>query len=96
MVQPKISYPIYNPDQKKIYGFTKNELQIYGNILYLIEATKEIILVLITVTQIDIAMISMLFGEITSIVTIRLLLNDKEFIASEENSDDERDLEALL
>jgi len=96
MVQPKISYPIYNPDQKKIYGFTKNELQIYGNILYLIEATKEIILVLVTITQIDIAMISMLFGEITSIITIRLLLNDKKFIASEEESDDETNLEALL
>ena len=87
LVQPKISYPIYNPDKQIIYEFTKNELHFYGNTLYLMESMKEIILVLITITQIDIALASMLFGELTSIITIRMLLNDKKFISITENND---------
>ena len=34
LVQPKISYPIYNPDKKVIHEFTKNELHFYGNTLF--------------------------------------------------------------
>ena len=46
---------------------------------YSIDSTRYIFKVMILVTQIDLAFISMISGEITTIVTIRLLLNEKEF-----------------
>ena len=46
---------------------------------YSIDSTRYIFKVMILVTQIDLAFISMILGEITTIVTIRLLLNEKEF-----------------
>ena len=38
---------------------------------------------MVLVTQIDLAFISMLSGEIISFITIRMLLNEKEFIKKE-------------
>ena len=35
---------------------------------------------MVLVTQIDLAFISMLAGEIVSLITIRMLLNEKDFI----------------
>ena len=34
---------------------------------------------MITITQIDIAVLRVIYSEITTIITIRLLLNEKEF-----------------
>jgi hypothetical protein len=79
IANPIVGFNIYNPDKKIITEFTKLELQCYGNILYLIDSTRYIFKVMILVTQIDLAFISMISGEITTIVTIRLLLNEKEF-----------------
>ena len=79
IANPIISFNIYNPDKKVITEFTKNELQFYGNTLYIIDSTRYIFKVMVLVTQIDLAFISMLAGEAISLVTIRLLLNEKEF-----------------
>ena len=79
IANPIISFNIYNPDKKVITDFTKNELQFYGNTLYVINSTRYIFKVMVLVTQIDLAFISMLAGEAISLFTIRLLLNEKEF-----------------
>ena len=53
--------------------------------MYLIESFKKLIMLMISITQIDLALISMLSGEITSLFTIRHLLNEKIFKISNEN-----------
>ena len=83
IANPIIGFNIYNPDKKVITDFTKNELQFYGNTLYIIDSTRYIFKVMVLVTQIDLAFISMLSGEIISFITIRMLLNEKEFIKKE-------------
>uniref|UniRef100_A0A6C0FI65 Uncharacterized protein n=1 Tax=viral metagenome TaxID=1070528 RepID=A0A6C0FI65_9ZZZZ len=80
IANPIIGFNIYNPDKKVITDFTKNELQFYGNTLYIIDSTRYIFKVMVLVTQIDLAFISMLAGEIVSLITIRMLLNEKDFI----------------
>tara|TARA_A100001015_G_C14794012_1_gene634205 strand:- start:141 stop:677 length:537 start_codon:yes stop_codon:yes gene_type:complete len=80
IANPIVGFNIYNPDKKVITEFTKNELQLYGNLLYLIDSTRYIFKVMVSVTQIDLAIISMLSGELISIITIRMLLNEKKFI----------------
>lgn len=79
IVGPIIGFRIYNPDKKYITDFTKNELQFYGNFYYMICGFKSLMLIMISITQIDLAMVGMLSGEIMSFFTIRMLLNEKTF-----------------
>ena len=83
IANPIVSFNIYNPDKTVIDDFYKNELQIYGNLLYGIDATKQVFLIMVSITQIDIALVSMVAGELASIVTIRMLLNEKTFSLDE-------------
>ena len=79
IASPIIGFNIYNPDKKVITEFTKNELQFYGNSMYLIDAIKAVLLIMVNISQIDIALWGVLISETTSLFTIRMLLNEKEF-----------------
>ena len=82
---PVLGFNIYNPDKKVITEFTKNELQFFGNMMFLTSSLRYIFEVMITITQIDIAIYSVIISEITTIFTIRMLLNEKRFT---KNGDD--------
>jgi hypothetical protein len=79
MGTPILGFSIYNPDKKHITDFTKFELQLYANIMFLIGAIRRVFMVIISITQIDIALYSIFIKELTSVVTIRFLLNEKTF-----------------
>ena len=79
IAEPILAFTIYNPDKKNINNFGKNELQFYGNTLYFIDSIRYVFTIMLAVTQIDIALFDALIGEITTIFTIRLLLNEKTF-----------------
>ena len=79
IAEPIITFNIYNPDKTHINDFTKNELQIYSNTLYLIDNLRHVFTLMITITQIDLALYSVIVGEITSVFMIRMLLNEKTF-----------------
>tara|TARA_Y100000741_G_scaffold281829_1_gene221619 strand:- start:3075 stop:3587 length:513 start_codon:yes stop_codon:yes gene_type:complete len=89
ITDPILSFTIYNPDKKNIVDFTKNELQFYANFLYLIGSIRYVFTLMITITQIDLALFSVLVGEITSLFTIRMLLNEKTFNKNYINLDNE-------
>ena len=80
IAMPILGFNIYNPDKPKITDFTKNELQFYGNAMYLINAVKSILLILVNISQIDIALWGVVVSETASLFTIRMLLNEKEFV----------------
>jgi hypothetical protein len=50
-------------------------------------------LIMVSITQIDLALIGMLSSEIMSIFTIRMLLDEKEFKKNVEEIDDIKDME---
>ena len=79
IANPILDFTVYNPDKKTITDFTKNELQIYSNIILLIHLIKKFIMLLITISQIDIALISLLSSYISGTLTINFLLNEKKF-----------------
>ena len=85
VANPIIGFNIYNPDKKIITEFTKNELQFYGNTMYLIDAIRNVLMIMVSITQIDIALFGVFISEFTSIFTIRMLLNDKIFRNEEYN-----------
>ncbi len=84
IAHPIIGFNIYNPDKKIIKDFSKGELQFYGNAMYLIDSIKRVFTLIISITQIDLALIGVFAGEFTSLFTIRKLLNAKEFVKDEE------------
>jgi len=86
IASPILGFNIYNPDKKIITEFTKNELQLLANIMWLINSLTNALFILITISQIDIAILRILYSEITTIFTIRLLLNDKTFINENETT----------
>ena len=93
IANPIIGFNIYNPDKMVITEFTKNELQLYGNTLWFIDGFKKLMLIMVSITQIDLALIGMLSSEIMSIFTVRMLLNEKEFKKNVENVKDIGDIE---
>jgi hypothetical protein len=74
-----LSFTIYNPDKKNISEFSKCELQFYGNYIYFIDSLRYVFTLMITITQIDLALFGIIIDQITTIFTIRLLLNEKTF-----------------
>ena len=80
-----LSFTIYNPDKKIIREFTKCELQFYGNYIYLIDSLRYVFTLMITITQIDLALYGVFIDQLTTLVTIRLLLNEKKFINHSED-----------
>jgi hypothetical protein len=79
---PVLGFSIYNPDKKVIEDFTKNELQFFANAMFMVSGLRQVFMTVITITQIDIAVWSLLVSEFASFYTIRLLLNEKTFTRS--------------
>ena len=77
---PFISFRIYDPDVKEIKDIKPVELQILANGMYFCSSMKRALYTLAIVTQLDYAIFRVLASEITSIYTIRVLINEKKFI----------------
>ena len=80
MGMPILGFSIYNPDKKVITEFTKNELQFYANSMYLISGLRYVFEIIVTISQLDLAVFSVIVSEFASFFTIRILLNEKEFV----------------
>jgi len=76
---PVLGFNIYNPDKKHITEFTKNELQFYANATFMVSGFRNTLMMVVNVTQIDLALFSTLISELASFYTIRVLLNEKTF-----------------
>ena len=77
--EPVLIFNVYNPDKKIITDFTKFQLKLYANTMFLISNTRKVFDIMITVTQIDIAIYSVLIEQITSFFTVNMLVNEKRF-----------------
>jgi len=76
---PVLGFSIYNPDKKVVSDFTKNELQFFANAMFFISAIRSVLLVMVQISQLDIALWGVLISQCASIITIRHLLNEKTF-----------------
>ena len=79
IAHPIIGFRIYNPDLHVITDFTKLQLQSYGNSMYMLDAIRDVLMIIVSITQVDIALWGVLFSEGASIFAIRMLLNEKRF-----------------
>jgi hypothetical protein len=77
---PILGFRVYNPDKKIIDDFSKNELHFLANAMWFVNGFRSVLMVVITITQADIAFSGMIVSEVVSIFTVRHLLNCKTFI----------------
>jgi len=77
---PILGFSIYNPDKKVVSEFSKNELQFFANAMFFISAIRGVLLVMVQISQLDIALWGVLISQCASVITIRHLLNEKTFV----------------
>ena len=93
IASPLLGFNIYNPDKKVITDFSKNELQLMANSMWLINGLTSVMFIMVSISQFDVAIFKVLYSELTCIYTVRLLLNEKEFVKEKyiENADEKAD-----
>jgi hypothetical protein len=77
--EPILVFNVYNPDKKVITDFTKYQLLFYANSMFFISNTRRVFEVMINITQIDIALISIVNEQIVSTFTVSFLVSEKTF-----------------
>jgi hypothetical protein len=73
-------FNIFNEDKKEISNFSKLELQVYAQSLWLLTSIKNGLMLLVAIQQIDITMSKIIYNEIAAAIVIRKLLNKKKFV----------------
>ena len=76
---PIIQFSTYNPYKGVINDFSRLELEVYSNLVFFIQGAKKLVLVLVTLSQIDIAIFSLITSQISASIAINYLLNEKSF-----------------
>lgn len=76
---PIITFSTYNPYKRNITDFTRNELEYYSNIISFIKLAKRLLEITVAITQIDLAIISLISYQISVTYVIQYLLNNKKF-----------------
>ena len=64
--------------------------------MYLIDGIRGVLMIMVNITQIDIALFGVIISEFTSIFTIRLLLNEKKFKKDCKDETEEEELTELV
>ena len=82
---PIIQFSTYNPYKSTIVDFTRNELELYSNLLFFIQISKRLLQVFVTLSQVDIAVISWISSQLSAYYAIRYLLDNKHFPTSRNN-----------
>ena len=87
LANPIMGFNIYNPDKKIITEFTKNELQMYAQTFWFLSSIKGALMLLVSITQLDIAISKCVYNELAGVLAIRILLNEKTFTTSDDLSE---------
>ena len=90
---PILGFNIYNPDKDIITDFTHFELQFFAQSMWLINGIRTALMLVVSISQFDIAVAKAVYTELTGLFTVYLLLSEKKFVLG---LDDEDEREALI
>ncbi len=84
---PIMGFNIYNPDKDVITDFTHFELQFFVQSLWVINGIRGALMLIASISQLDIAVAKVLYSELMGVFTIYFLLKEKRFVleCSEQN-----------
>ena len=77
---PILSFNIYNPDKDVITDFTHCELQCFAQSLWLINGVRAALMLVVSISQFDIAVAKVVYTEFTGLFTVYCLLSEKRFV----------------
>lgn len=77
--EPVLIFNVYNPDKAVITDFSRAQLLVYANLFFLVSNARRVFEVLVTVTQIDIALFAVLTEQLASIAVVSFLVCEKRF-----------------
>ncbi len=80
LASPLIQFSTYNPYKIDINDFSRFELEAYSNVIFFIQICKRFLIVVVTLSQIDIAVISLVSSQISASFVIHYLLDQKKFL----------------
>ena len=86
MGAPILRAAVYNPYRPVVAGFTSGELQFYANSISVVAGLRAVFQTMVSITQIDIALWSLVISELVSFVIIRALLREKTFEPPEDDA----------
>lgn len=76
---PYINNNVRNNNVKNIKEFSKGEIRLLTNGTYIMSSIKGSVLIMVTISQIDIVLIQVLFGEIACLLTTDTQLSEKTY-----------------
>ena len=76
---PLIQFSTYNPYKHEVSDFSRYDLELYSNAVIFIQISKKLLQIFIILSQVDIALISLLSSQLSASYAIHYLLNQKEF-----------------
>lgn len=85
---PAIGFRVYNDTTNKVYGFSPQSLAAAANIKFVIMGLSNTLRTLVIVSRFDIAIYSVIMGEITTAVVCRYLLSKKKFAPDYDTKDE--------
>ena len=77
--EPVLVFNVYNPDKKVIDEFTRTQLLWYANSMFFVSNVRRVFEVMITITQFDIAIFSIVMEQLVSMITVFYLVGEKTF-----------------
>jgi len=87
--QPILGFNIYNPDKKIITDFSsKRELQVLASLYWAFNNLRSVFTILISITQVDLALIKWFVLEVTAVYTINTILSKKRFDTESEHEEE--------
>ena len=86
---PILSFNIYNPDKEIITEFTHCELQFFAQSLWLINGVRTALMLIVSISQFDIAVAKVMYTELTGVFTVYCLLSEKTFAPLNSGEDTE-------
>ena len=84
---PILAFNIYNPDKEVITDFTHCELQFFAQSLWFINGVRAALMLIVTISQFDIAVAKVVYTELTGLFTVYFLLSEKRFALDEEEEE---------
>jgi hypothetical protein len=79
--EPVLVFNVYNPDKNVITDFSRQQLLFYANGMFFISNVRRVFETMITVTQFDIAIFSIVLEQLVSVVVVCFLVHEKRFDA---------------
>ena len=82
--KPVMAFNIYNPDKETITDFTHLELQFFAQSLWVINGVRGALVLVVSISQFDVAVAKVVYSELTGVFTIFMLLREKKFVLDDD------------